>query len=333
MILNSNLDNKNILITGGTGSFGQKFTEILLKEHNPRSVRIYSRSELKQVEMERKFNDERLRFFIGDVRDRNRLYRAMNGADIVVHAAALKHVPVCEYNPIEAVRTNVDGATNIIDAAIDNGVEKVIALSTDKAVHPVNLYGATKLVSEKLFIQANNYTGVKPTKFAVVRYGNVIGSSGSVIPIFAKQKEKGELTITDERMTRFWITLREGAQLVIDALATAVGGEIYIPKIPSTKITDLARVIAPEAKIKITGIRPGEKLHEMLITKDEARHSLEMDKFYIITPEFKFWSNKKNNHEGKQLNENFYYSSDSNSWWLKDEEIKEWLVKEGWMKE
>ncbi len=319
---------RTVLVTGGTGSFGQKFTEILLKNHNPHSIRIYSRGELKQVEMDRKFSNKKLRFFIGDVRDRNRLYRAMNGVDIVIHAAALKHVPVCEYNPIEAMRTNTDGAVNVIDAAIDNGVEKVIAVSTDKAVHPVNLYGATKLVAEKLFIQANTYSGSRKTKFSVVRYGNVIGSSGSVIPLFKKQRDKGELTITDERMTRFWITLEGGVNLVITALADMHGGEVFIPRIPSTKITDLADVVAPEVKRKIIGIRPGEKLHEMLITRQEARHALEFDKYFIIEPEFSFW--KKDNHEGgSRLPEGFYYSSDNNKQQLTREELKKVLEEQG----
>lgn len=333
--MNDPFEGKNVLVTGGTGSFGQKFTEVLLKNYNPRSVRIYSRGELKQVEMERKFNNDKLRFFIGDVRDKNRLYRAMNGADIVIHAAALKHVPVCEYNPIEAIRTNVDGATSVIDAAIDNKVEKVVALSTDKAVQPVNLYGASKLVAEKLFIQANSYSPRGETTFGVVRYGNVIGSSGSVIPLFAKQKDSGEVTLTDERMTRFWITLEEGANLVISALTKMSGGEIFIPKIPSTKIIDLADVIAPEAKRKIIGIRPGEKLHEILITREEAKHSLEYDKYYVIKPEFKFWGNKNNeNHkDGKEVPREFYYSSDNNDWWLTKDEIKKLLVDQGWMQE
>ena len=326
-------ESKTVLITGGTGSFGQKFIDVLLKEHNPQSVRIYTRGELKQVEMARRINNDKLRFFIGDVRDRNRLYRAMNGVDIVIHAAALKHVPVCEYNPIEAVRTNTDGAVNVIDAAIDNGVEKVVALSTDKAVQPVNLYGASKLVAEKLFIQANSYSGTKKTKFGVVRYGNVIGSSGSVIPLFAKQKETGELTVTDDRMTRFWITLDDGAKLVITAVEKMERGEIFVPKIPSTKITDLAEVIAPEAKIKKIGIRPGEKLHEVLITGEEAGHTLEFEKYYIIKPEFNFWSETENHASGKQTNEGFSYSSDNNTWWLTKDEIKKLLVDQGWMQE
>ncbi len=324
------LSDKVVLITGGTGSFGQKFAEVLLREHNPKSIRVYSRGELKQVEMERKLTNEKLRFFIGDVRDRARLYRAMNGVDIVIHAAALKHVPVCEYNPIEAVRTNIHGAENVIDAAIDNEVEKVIAVSTDKAVQPVNLYGATKLVAEKLFIQANAYAGKRRTRFSVVRYGNVIGSSGSVVPLFIKQKENGEITITDESMTRFWITLEGGVKLVMRALEDMHGGEIFIPKIPSTKITDLADVIAPDAQRKIIGIRPGEKLHENLITKEEARHALEFDSHFIIEPEFSFW--KTTNHPGgKKLSEDFYYSSDSNKDWLTGDKLRKVLEEQGFL--
>ncbi len=321
---------KTILVTGGTGSFGQKFAEMILKNHDPHAIRIYSRGELKQVEMERKFNNPKIRFLVGDVRDRNRLYRAMNGVDIVIHAAALKHVPVCEYNPIEAVKTNTHGAENVIDAALDNEVERVVAVSTDKAVQPVNLYGATKLVAEKLFVQANAYAGKRKTRFSVVRYGNVIGSSGSVVPLFIKQRENGEITITDERMTRFWITLEQGVQLVINALAEMKGGEIFIPKIPSTKITDLAEVLAPEAHRKIIGIRPGEKLHEVLITKEEAMHSLEFDKYFIIEPEFSFW--KTNNHGGgRKPAEGFQYSSNSNSQWLTGEELRKTLKEQGFL--
>jgi len=328
--MNGILEDKVILLTGGTGSFGNRFTEIVLKEHNPKALRVFSRSELKQIDMERKFDDDRLRFFIGDVRDRNRLYRAMNGVDIVIHAAALKHVPVCEYNPIEAMRTNTDGAVNIIDAAIDNGVEKVVALSTDKAVQPANLYGATKMVAEKLFVQANAYASGKKTRFTCVRYGNVIGSSGSVIPLFIKQRKKGIITITDERMTRFWITLEEGVNLVNTALELMEGGEIFIPRIPSTKITDLADIIAPEAERNIMGIRPGEKLHEVLLTVEEARHTKQVENLYIIEPEQPYW-NKGNHNKGKSLTEGFSYSSDNNDWWLTKAEIKDLLVKEDWL--
>jgi UDP-N-acetylglucosamine 4,6-dehydratase/5-epimerase len=312
---------KVILLTGGTGSFGQRFTEILLKKHRPAAVRIYSRGEHKQVEMEGAFGSEKLRFFIGDVRDSVRLHRAMDGVDIVVHAAALKHVPVCEYNPIEAVRTNINGAENVINAAIDQRVEKVIAISTDKAVHPVNLYGATKLVSEKLFVQANSYSGRKKTRFSCVRYGNVVGSNGSVIPLFMKQKERGELTITDERMTRFWITLDQGAGFVLKCLEEMRGGEIFVPKIPSVKITELADQIAPGARRKIIGIRAGEKLHEILLTSDEARHSADMGDMYVVLPEHKFWKSG-GELNGKKLPGNFTYSSDMNNQWLSPRELK-----------
>lgn len=320
------LDDKTILITGGLGSFGQKFIEIALAEHNPKSIRVYDNRELAAVEVERKFNDPRLRFFVGDVRDLNRLDRAMHGVDIVVHAAALKHVPVCEYNPIEAIKTNVDGAMNVIDAAINNSVGKVISISTDKAVQPVNLYGATKMVAEKLFTQANNYSGSGKPIFSSSRYGNVVGSSGSVVPLFAKQKEQGEITITDEKMTRFWITLPQGVRFVIACIEHMKGGEIFVPKIPSMKITDLANVIAPGVKIKITGIRPGEKLHEMLLTCEEARHAVEFDNYFVVEPEFAFW---KSEHvkEGKPLAQGFSYASDNNTQWLNNEEFKK-LVNE-----
>ena len=312
--------NKTILLTGGTGSFGNKFTEMILKQ-NPKSLRIYSRGEYNQYIMDRKFKDERIRFLIGDVRDRDRLYRAMNGVDIVVHAAALKQVPACEYNPIEAVRTNIDGAINIIDAAIDNSVEKVMAISTDKAVHPVNLYGATKMVAEKLFIQGNTYTGKRKTRFSCVRYGNVIGSRGSVIPLFQEQKKKGVLTITDERMTRFWLTLDQGVNFVLNSIERMQGGEIFIPKIPSMRMMDLAEAIAPEAEKEIVGIRPGEKLHEIMITEDEARHAKEFSDYFIIEPEFAFWDKEKH-VDGNSLPDGYRYSSDINDKWLTKEELK-----------
>jgi len=315
------MDNKVILITGGTGSFGQKFTQIALQENNPRVVRVFSRGELLQYEMQIKFNNDlRLRFFIGDIRDRDRVYRAMNGVDIVVHAAALKQVPTAEYNPIEAVRTNIDGAINVIDAAIDNGVEKVLAISTDKAVHPVNLYGATKLVMERLFTQANVYTGAHKSKFSCVRYGNVVGSRGSVVPLFISQRENGKITITDENMTRFWITLEQGVRFVIDCIERMHGGEVFIPKIPSMKITDLAHAIAPEARREITGIRPGEKVHEILLTEEEARHTMEFDDYFVIEPEFSYWG-KATMEKGKHLPEGFRYTSDNNQWWLSEDEL------------
>ncbi|MFH1894722.1 MAG: UDP-N-acetylglucosamine 4,6-dehydratase (inverting) [Patescibacteria group bacterium] len=317
------LENKTILITGGTGSFGQKFTEIILKEHNPKTVRIYDHDELSEVEMERRFNDSRLRFFIGDVRDRNRLYRAMSGVDILVHAAALKHVPICEYNPIEAVKTNIDGTINVIDAAIDSFVERAIIISTDKAVYPVNLYGATKMVAEKLFIQANSYVGgQRKTIFGAARYGNVIGSSGSVIPLFKEQKKNGEITITDARMTRFWVTLEEGIRFVIKCIEAMKGGEVFIPKISSMKIVDLAEVMAPSTGRKIIGIRPGEKLHEILLTKEEAKHAKEFADYFVIEPEFPFWDDN-NFKEGKNLSDGFEYTSDANTKWITKEKMQE----------
>lgn len=320
------LKGKVILVTGGTGSFGNKFTEIVLKKHNPHSIRIFSRGEKLQLDMQNKFNDDRLRFFIGDVRDKERLRRAMHGVDIVVHAAALKQVPACEYNPIEAVRTNIDGATNVIDAALDEGAYRVIAISTDKAVHPVNLYGATKMTAEKLFVQANSYSGTGGTLFGCVRYGNVIGSRGSVIPLFLKQKETGTLTITDDKMTRFWITLEQGVNLVINSINKMKGGEIFIPKIPSMTITDLAKSIAPEAKIKIIGIRPGEKIHEILLTEDEARHSKEFSDYFVIQPDHPFWD-ELNIKGGKKPPAGFNYSSDNNKQWLTNKALMK-IVKE-----
>ena len=316
-------DNKVILLTGGTGSFGNKFTEIVLKKYNPKVIRIFSRGEKKQLDMMNRFNDDRLRFFIGDVRDRDRLHRAMYDVDIVIHAAALKQVPACEYNPIEAIRTNIDGGANVIDAAIDNSVDRVMAISSDKAVHPVNLYGATKMTAEKLFIQGNSYSGKAKTKFSCVRYGNVIGSRGSVIPLFLKQKKEGVLTITDERMTRFWITLEQGVNFVIKSTEKMKGGEIFIPKIPSMKIVDLAETIEPNAKRKIIGIRPGEKIHETLLTHDEARHSKEFKDSFIIEPEHSF---RQYLIEGKPVKEGFVYSSDNNKDWIKNNELKR-LIK------
>ncbi|KQC04390.1 MAG: UDP-N-acetylglucosamine 4,6-dehydratase (inverting) [Methanoculleus sp. SDB] len=316
-------DDKTILITGGTGSFGRAFVESLLKENDPQSVRIYSRGELLQYETERLFPDKRLRFFIGDVRDKERLSRAMNGVDIVIHAAALKHVPICEYNPIEAVKTNINGAINIIDAAIDNNVDRVLGLSTDKAVHPVNLYGATKMVAEKLFVQGNSYSGdERDTKFSCVRYGNVVGSRGSVIPLFLSQKNTGKITITDERMTRFWLTLEEGVRFVQQSIERMTGGEIFVPRIPSMKVTDLARAIVPDAEVEIIGIRPGEKLHEILITEDEARHTKEYDTYYSIEPELKFWG-EKTGDGGRPLPEGYRYASNTNTQWLDIDDLNQ----------
>ncbi|MFC1954521.1 UDP-N-acetylglucosamine 4,6-dehydratase (inverting) [Chloroflexota bacterium] len=324
-----NLDNKVILLTGGTGSFGQKFTEIVLAEHNPKAIRIFSRGELLQEEMRNKFNnDSRLRFVIGDIRDRERVHRVMNNIDIVVHAAALKQVPSCEYNPIEAVRTNIDGAVNIIDAAVDGGVSRVFAISTDKAVNPVNLYGATKLVMERIITQANVY-GAGKTLFSCSRYGNVIGSRGSVIPLFLKQKDTGMITITDERMTRFWITLERGTRFVIDSIDRMQGGDIFIPKAPSMNIMELADEIAPESKKKIVGIRPGEKLHETLLTDEETLHTWEFDDYFVIVPEFPYWG-EKDYKGGQPLPAGFRYTSDGNKQWMSKGKIKEIIEELKW---
>lgn len=306
---------KRILLTGGTGSFGRKFCEVVLRDYDPHSISVFSRGELLQQEMRETFPlEKRLRFFIGDVRDRHRVYRAMNNIDIVVHAAALKQVPACEYNPSEAVKTNIEGAINVIDAAIDKNVDKVIAISSDKAVYPANLYGATKMVAEKLFVQAN--TGAAQTKLSCVRYGNVVGSRGSVIPLFKKQKNNGEFTITDKRMTRFWITLDQGVKFVIDSLYRMQGGEIFVPKIPSMRIMDIATAISSTANIKVTGIRPGEKLHEVLITPDESRHTKEFDTYYLIEPEHLFWRAKVNFSDGKPLPDGYCYTSHKNTMWI-----------------
>ncbi|KGR90091.1 flagellin modification protein FlmA [Ureibacillus massiliensis 4400831 = CIP 108448 = CCUG 49529] len=315
------LKNKTVLVTGGTGSFGKKFTKKAL-ELGAKKIIIFSRDELKQYEMKQEFKDSRLRFFIGDVRDKERLVRAFDGVDYVIHAAAMKHVDACEYNPFEAVKTNIHGAQNVIEAAIDCKVEKVIALSTDKACSPVNLYGATKLASDKLFVAANSYVGDKPTRFAVVRYGNVVGSRGSVVPFFKKIKESGVLPVTDERMTRFWITLDHGVQFVLDNLERMHGGEVFVPKIPSMRVVDLAKAIGPECKIEFVGIRPGEKLHEAMIMEDDARHTVEFDTYYVIQPEFPFWS-KKFAEGGKVLPEGFVYASDNNTEWLTIEQLRE----------
>jgi UDP-N-acetylglucosamine 4,6-dehydratase/5-epimerase len=314
------LANKVVLVTGGTGSFGKKFVKKAL-EQDVKKIIIFSRDELKQFEMAQEFNDPRIRYFLGDVRDKERLYRAFDGVDIVIHAAALKHVGACEYNPFEAVKTNIYGAQNIIEAAIDRDVKRVIALSTDKAAAPINLYGATKLASDKLFVAANSYVGEKETRFAVVRYGNVVGSRGSVVPFFKKMALTGELPITDERMTRFWITLDQGVQFVIDNLARMNGGEIFVPKIPSMKVTDLAKAIAPECEIEVVGIRPGEKLHEAMITEDDARRTVEFDNYYVITPEFPWWSSEYM-EEGRQLQEGFKYTSETNTDWLTVDELE-----------
>ena len=321
---NKNIDweNLNVLVTGGTGSFGKKFVEIMLRDFHPKKLIIFSRDELKQHEMKMNgFDHPSLRFFLGDVRDKERLHRAMQGVNIIIHAAALKQVPACEYNPFEAVKTNIIGAQNIIDAAIDARVEKVVALSTDKAVNPVNLYGATKLCAEKMFIQGNSYSGVGGTIFSCVRYGNVIGSRGSVIPLFISQKKKGKMTITDKRMTRFWITLDQAFKLVMSALEHMQGGEIFLPKIPSMKIMDLTKAIAPECEIDIIGIRPGEKIHEVLITEEEGRQAIEYNGMYIILPNYSWW-NRQNYTKGKKLPKGFTYVSNTNLDWLSVNDLK-----------
>jgi UDP-N-acetylglucosamine 4,6-dehydratase len=304
--------NKTVLITGATGSFGKRFISHLLEKKSPKKIIVFSRDELKQHEMRiNGFDHPTLRYFIGDVRDASRLRRAMREVDIVVHAAALKQVPACEYNPIEAVLTNVMGARNVIDAALDNDVEKIIGLSTDKAVNPVNLYGATKLVAEKLFVQANSYSGDKRTRFACVRYGNVVGSRGSVIPLFIEQRKSGTITITDPRMTRFWITLEQGVEFVARCIENTHGGEVFVPKIPSMNIMDLAKAIAPDCQVSIIGIRPGEKLHEVLIGEDESWHTSETADMFVIKP-LHVWWNASNWAEGKKLPKGFKFSSDSN---------------------
>jgi UDP-N-acetylglucosamine 4,6-dehydratase len=312
-----NLDNKTVLITGGTGSFGKSFAKFLLENFNLKKLIIFSRDELKQFHMEREFNDERLRFFLGDVRDKERLERAFHGVDIIVHAAALKQVPTLEYNPFEAVKTNIFGSQNVIDAAIDQGVEKVLLVSTDKAAQPVNLYGATKLCAEKLFISGNSYSASR-TKFSCVRYGNVLGSRGSIVEHLLKNKNSlSKVQITDLEMTRFWITLRQAFNLVLFALGNMEGGEIIVPKIPSMRLVDLFEALAPGAEREIIGIRPGEKLHEILLTEQEARHAVELSNYYVVLPEFLGKEKYQKYYEfGKELNSDFRFTSDTNSDWL-----------------
>jgi len=321
------LNNVNILITGGTGSFGKQFIKAILSKFNPNKVIVYSRDELKQHEMrqEKPFNDKRIRYFIGDVRDKERLHRAFDGVDCVVHAAALKQVPSCEYNPFEAIKTNILGAENVINVSIDRGVKRVVALSTDKACSPINLYGATKLCSDKLFIAGNAYVGKHDTRFSVVRYGNVAGSRGSVIPFFKKIIDSGEteIPITDKNMTRFWMGLSKAVNLVLLALENMSGGELYVCKVPSIKITDLAKAMAPDLPINVIGTRPGEKIHEMMISKDDARNTVEFDEYYVIEPEFDWWEiRKKYQKEGKPVQEDFEYTSGKNKEWLTVEQIK-----------
>jgi UDP-N-acetylglucosamine 4,6-dehydratase len=320
--------NSSILITGGTGSFGHTFVPLTLAKYNPRKLVIYSRDEMKQWEMAKLYgNDSRVRFFIGDVRDKDRLARALNGINYVVHAAATKIVPTAEYNPFECVKTNVFGAMNLIDTCIDQGVKRVVALSTDKASSPANLYGATKLTSDKLFIAGNSYSGESETRFSVVRYGNVMGSRGSVIPFFLSLSDKSELPITDERMTRFMITLEQGVDLVWHAFEDMVGGEIYVKKIPSMKVIDVARAVAPEARHNIVGIRPGEKLHEQMIGLEDAPHTYEYSQHFKILPAINNWSQDPVRiGEGKLVSSGFTYSSDNNSEWMRPVDLRAWIV-------
>ena len=316
-----------ILVTGGTGSFGKKFIEVMLRDYHPARLIVFSRDELKQHEMRvGGFNHTSLRYFIGDVRDLRRVRRAMHGVDVVVHAAALKQVPACEYNPMEAINTNILGSSNVVEAALDMSVKKVLALSTDKAVNPVNLYGTTKLAAEKLFVQSNAYAAGTATRFSCVRYGNVVGSRGSVIPIFIQQRENGTLTITDDRMTRFWLTLEQGARFVIRCMEQMLGGEVFVPKIPSMKILDLANVIAPEADVEIIGIRPGEKLHEVLIHEDEARSTVELDDMFVVQPSTELWFGHDWQVKGHQLPDGFRYASNSNPDWLTIDQIQEMVA-------
>ncbi len=317
-------DNTSVLITGGTGSFGKKFIDTLLKKHKPKRVIVFSRDELKQHEMRAQFPDapgSPMRYFLGDVRDPDRLRRAFHGVDIVVHAAALKQVPACEYNPFEAILTNVMGAKNIIDAAIDAEVPKVLALSTDKAVNPVNLYGASKLAAEKLFVQGNAYAGGTRTKFSCTRYGNVVGSRGSVVPVFKQQATNGKVTVTDKRMTRFWLTLEQGVEFVMKAIDRMQGGEIFVPKIPSMNIMDLVSALAPKCEVDYIGIRPGEKVHEVLISEDEARHTVDAGDVYIIKPEYFSRAHDAWEH-GKTLPAGFKFVSNENQDWLTTEQMK-----------
>jgi UDP-N-acetylglucosamine 4,6-dehydratase len=319
------LNDKVILITGGTGSFGKKCTEIILKRYKPKKLIIFSRDELKQWEVSQRFPSSEydcMRYFIGDVRDKERLNRALQGVDYVIHAAALKQVPTLEYNPFEAVKTNIIGAQNVINVAIDQGVKKVIALSTDKAANPINLYGATKLCSDKLFIAGNSYTKRDGTIFSVVRYGNVVGSRGSVIPLFLKQREKGVLSVTDLNMTRFWITLEQGVKFVLKCLENMVGGELFVPKIPSMRIMDLVKAVCPECKTEIVGIRSGEKLHEVMVPRDDARNTVEFKDYYVIKPSFHFFERRFVENSCKPVAEDFEYNSKTNTLWLSIDEMQ-----------
>jgi UDP-N-acetylglucosamine 4,6-dehydratase len=323
-----NWSDQAVLITGGTGSFGKKLVEILLREYHPKRLVVFSRDELKQHDMRNSGLDHpSLRYFIGDVRDSARLERALGGITIVVHAAALKQVPACEYNPFEAIQTNIIGGRNVIDAAIDQGVRRILALSTDKAVNPVNLYGATKLCAEKMFVQANSYAGAQDSRFSCARYGNVVGSRGSVIPVFLEQRRRGRITLTDPRMTRFWLTLEQGVRFVLSCVEQMHGGEIFVPKIPSMRLIDLAETIAPGCEIEIIGIRPGEKIHEVLVSEDEARNTLDVEDRYVIQPAHSWWS-RDHWVQGRPLPEGFRYSSDGNDRWLSGRDLQELIAPE-----
>jgi UDP-N-acetylglucosamine 4,6-dehydratase len=323
-----NWSQESILVTGGTGSFGKKFVEIMLRDYQPQRLVVFSRDELKQHEMRASGIDHpSLRYFIGDVRDAERLKRALAGVTVIVHAAALKQVPACEYNPFEAILTNIMGGRNVIDAALDQGVRRILGLSTDKAVNPINLYGATKLCAEKVFVQANAYAGLKNTRFSCARYGNVVGSRGSVIPVFLEQRRRGKITITDPRMTRFWLTLEQGVRFVIRCLEQMHGGEIFVPKIPSMRLLDLAETVAPGCQVEYIGIRPGEKLHEVLVSEYESRQTLETEDMYVIQPSHPWWK-LENWVNAKPLREGFRYSSDSNERWLTRRELEELVTPE-----
>jgi UDP-N-acetylglucosamine 4,6-dehydratase/5-epimerase len=327
-----NWSEQDVLVTGGTGSFGKKFVEIMLRDYHPKRLIIFSRDELKQHDMRTAgFDHPSLRYFIGDVRDANRLQRALDGVTVVVHAAALKQVPACEYNPFEAIQTNIMGGRNVIDAAIDQKVQRIFALSTDKAVNPINLYGATKLCAEKMFVQANAYAGGQETRFSCARYGNVVGSRGSVISIFLEQRKRGRITITDPRMTRFWLTLEHGVRFVIGAIQQMHGGEIFVPKIPSMRLIDLAEAVAPGCVLDYIGIRPGEKLHEVLLSEDESRTAVEVDEMFVIKPLHPWWQ-KGNWIRARELPPDFRYTSDSNDQWLSPERLQELIEPEAAMK-
>jgi UDP-N-acetylglucosamine 4,6-dehydratase/5-epimerase len=318
-----NWEDQVVLVTGGTGSFGRKFVEVMLREYHPQKLIVFSRDELKQHDMQISgFTHPSLRYFIGDIRDPKRLERALSGVTVVVHAAAMKQVPACEYNPFEAIQTNVMGSRNVIDAAIDAGVRRILAISTDKAVNPINLYGATKLCAEKMFVQANAYSGAQDTRFSCARYGNVVGSRGSVIPVFLEQRKRGRITITDSRMTRFWITLEHGVRFVVQCIEQMHGGEIFVPKIPSMSLLDMAAALAPDCEAQVTGIRPGEKLHEVLLSEDEARHAVELDDRYVIQPAHSWWR-QENWKDARALPDGFRFASDTNSRWLSVEELFE----------